>query len=213
MGIMSSPAIRLPANACRPPSALSPVRRILDDADGDIAAVVYSRDERPDVVLCDFADRLRNDGRRVCGLVQLRGRRPGDGYRTLMALNDRCTLDMACATCEGTSRLHIDAQQVDGMAVQLEVELARGTDIVVASRFGPLELAGRGFARTIRLASQTRTPLAIAVPASGFEQWTRASAGMAVRLDCRLDSVLAWWSSLTRTSGAAARPRICELVK
>ena len=44
------------------------------DAEGDIAALVYSSGDRPDLVLCDFARRLTDSGRRVCGLVQLRDR-------------------------------------------------------------------------------------------------------------------------------------------
>jgi nucleoside-triphosphatase THEP1 len=211
---MTSSAIRLRADACRPRSALPPVPPILDDADGDIAALVYSRDARPDVVLCDFATRLGHEGRRVCGLIQLRDRSQTSGDRTLMTLNDQRTLDVPLASSGvDAQRFHIDARWIDRMAIGLEGEIARGTDVIVASRFGPLELAGRGFARTIRLASQTRTPLVIAVPESGFEDWTRASAGMAVRLDCRLDSLLDWWSSLTQTSRRAAWPRVCELVK
>src|SRR6266478_1750763 len=45
------------------------------DADGDIAALVYSYRDRPDLVLRTFSERLAAAGRRLSGLVQLRDTR------------------------------------------------------------------------------------------------------------------------------------------
>ena len=78
------------------------------------------------------------------------------------------------------------------MAAQVRASIRDGVDAVIVNRFGPLEAAGGGFCDAIRVASETQTPLIIAVPAFEFERWTRRSNGMTVRLDCALDPVLEW---------------------
>ena len=67
----------------------------------------------------------------------------------------------------------------------------------------------------IRVASETRTPLIIAVPAFEFERWTRCSHGMTVRLDCALDPVLEWWQRVSARNPRmlASGLRACEHLK
>ena len=83
------------------------------------------------------------------------------------------------------------------------------------NRFGPLEAAGGGFCDAVRVASETQTPLIIAVPAFEFERWTRCSNGMTVRLDCALDSVLEWQHRVSARSPRmlASELRACERLK
>jgi hypothetical protein len=195
--------------------AASMIECILDDADGDIAALVYEADDRPDVVLCDFADHVRAEGRHVSGLVQFRDHDHSDTSRRLVVLDAWRRIDVRRSDrSKAARRIHIDGRGLDRIVRRVENEIERGTAVVVASRFGPLELAGGGFCQVIRRASQTRTPLVIAVPRNSFDCWTRFSGGMAVRLECRMDDVLGWWYGLTRPAGAAGRARsLCELVK
>jgi len=128
---------------------------VIADAEGDIAALVYSSGDRPDLVLCAFAEHLASAGKRLCGLVQFR-----DALR-------------------------------DGSP------------------------AGRGFRDAILAASETQTPLIIAVPEFEFERWTHFSRGMTVRLECTLDSVLGWWRRVSSTNPSDRLPRAqaCELFK
>ena len=81
--------------------------------------------------------------------------------------------------------------------------------------FGRLEAARGGSCDAIRVASETRTPLIIAVPAFDFERWTRCSHGMTVRLDCALDPVLEWWRRVSARNPRmlASELRACELLK
>jgi hypothetical protein len=46
-----------------------------------------------------------------------------------------------------------------------------------------------------------------------FACWTRFSGGMTVRLDCTLESVLAWWRRIAdpATQAVASAQRVCEL--
>ena len=180
------------------------------DAEGDIAALVYSSEDRPDLVLCDFARHLADNGRRVCGLVQLRDRAGGESQSRVMVLDSWQVVDVVPA---GGCRL--DPQWLDDMGARIKTLIVRGVDAVVVNRFGPLEAAGRGFSEAIAVASETKTPLIIAVPQFEFERWTRFSSGMTVKLDCKLDKVLDWWRRVS--SSAPPMPvvdaRACELFK
>jgi hypothetical protein len=117
------------------------------------------------------------------------------------------------AVREGQCRL--DAQWLDQMAEQTKTTIRRGVDAVIVNRFGPLEAAGRGFSEAIAVASETKTPLIIAVPAFEFERWTRFSSGMTVKLECDLHKVLDWWRRVSASSlpAFASDSRACELLK
>src|SRR5262249_42191375 len=104
------------------------------DAEGDIAALVYLRDDRPDLVLCDFARQLANRGRGVCGLVQLRDRASEESPSRVMVLDSWQVVDVVPA---GGCRL--DAQWLDQMGARIKTLIARGVDAVIVNRFGPLE--------------------------------------------------------------------------
>jgi hypothetical protein len=151
----------------------------------------------------------------VSGLVQFRDHDHSNTSRRLVLLNTWRMVDVRCSDRNEAARwLHIDGRGLDRIVRRIESEIERGTDAIVASRFGPLELAGRGFCQVVRRASQTRTPLVIAVPQNAFDAWTRFSGGMAVRLGCAMNDLLAWWQGLTRSSEVAGRTRrMCELVK
>jgi len=184
------------------------------DADADIAALVYASGDRPDLVLCAFARHLADTGRRPCGLVQLRDRSEDDVSRKVMVLEDWQVVDAVCKQ-DGANGDHcsLDSHWLDQMGAQTAIAIRRGADAVIVNRFGPLEASGRGFRDAIRAASETKTPLVIAVPQFEFVRWTRFSSGMTVRLDCTVESVLTWWRRVTRSGprAGASEQRVCEL--
>jgi hypothetical protein len=115
----------------------------------------------------------------------------------------------------GNSRCRFDGDWLDRMGGRVNASIRRGVDAVIVNRFGPLEAAGRGFRDAIITASETETPLIIAVPEFEFARWTRFSNGMTIRLDCTLEPVLGWWNRLSSRSPSGRRldPRACELCK
>ncbi|HEX4553870.1 MAG TPA: DUF2478 domain-containing protein [Xanthobacteraceae bacterium] len=188
----------------------------ITDAGGEIAALVYTARDRPDLVLCDCAKHLVESGRRVCGLIQLRDRPPGDARRKLMDLDSWRIVDVARGDdAAGNVRCSVDGDWLYRMARRAEASIRVGVDAVIVNRFGPLELAGRGFRNAIVAASETETPLLIAVPEFEFEHWTRFSNGMTTRLDCALDPVLEWWHRVASPGATKPKrdPRACELFK
>ena len=186
------------------------------NAGGDIAALVYTGRDRPVLVLCDFAKHLVESGQRVCGLIQLGDRPPGDARRKLMVLDSWRIVDVARGDdATGGVRCSLDGEWLHRMARRAEASIRVGVDVVIVNRFGPLELAGRGFRDAIVAASETETPLVIAVPEFAFERWTRFSNGMTIRLDCALDPVLEWWHRVSSRGATEPkrRPRACEPFK
>jgi hypothetical protein len=115
----------------------------------------------------------------------------------------------------GDGNCRLDAHWLNQMGTRAEASIRRGVDTVIVNRFGPLEANGRGFSNAIVVASETKTPLIIAVPEFEFERWTRFSRGMTVRLDCKLDKVLDWWTRVASSSpsGVALDARTCEVFK
>jgi len=187
-------------------------REAIADADGDIAALVYTSGDRPDFVLSDFARHLAATGRRASGLVQFRDRPLEKSARRLLLAESRQLVEV---TRRHDGPCSLDADWLDRMGGEAKASIRRGVDAVIVNRFGPLEAAGRGFRDAILAAWETETPLVVAVPVFEFERWTRFSDGMTVRLDCTLDSVMGWWRGVS-TPGAralAAEHRACALFK
>lgn len=193
--------------------SLVTVPGVIGDTDGEIAALVYANHDRPDLVLYDFARDLIAGSRRVSGVIQFRDCQAGATRRSVMVLDGwrRVEIDRN-AVGEDCNRCHIDSHWVDRMGSEIQTSIRRGIDAVVVNRFGPLEAAGRGFCDAIRVASETETPLIIAVPDFEFARWTRFSNGMTVRLDCRAKQVREWWQRVSTRSplDRAPRARVCE---
>jgi hypothetical protein len=195
---------------------MSTQQGMITDADGDIAALVYATGDRPDLVLLDFARHASDSGRRICGLIQFRDRPSDDTRRRVMVLDAWTEVDVSHETsAAGGGHCHVDEGWMERMAAQVRASIRDGVDAVIVNRFGPLEATGGGFCDAIRVASETQTPLIIAVPAFEFERWTRCSNGMTVRLDCALDPVLEWWHRVSARNPRmlASELRACELLK
>jgi nucleoside-triphosphatase THEP1 len=208
----------MPKTSMLKPSIKPSAPGMIADAEGDIAALVYATSDRPDLVLRDFAKRLAGDGHRVCGLIQLRGRSIDATHGRVMVLDGREMQVVEVARKDdivGDSRCRLDGDWLDRMGSQVKAAVRRGVDAVIVNRFGPLEVAGRGFRDAIVAASETETPLIIAVPEFEFERWTRFSNGMTIRLDCRLEPLLEWWQVVSSRGSQMpdGEPRACELLK
>ncbi len=189
---------------------------VIADAEGDIAALVYTSGDRPDLVLCAFAEHLAAAGKRLCGLVQFRdGLRDGSPGRVMVLDSWQIVEVGGKHDSPANNHCRLDAGWLDRMGTQAKVSIEQGVDTVIVNRFGPLEAAGRGFRDAILAASETQTPLIIAVPEFEFERWTQFSRGMTVRLECTLDSVLGWWCrvSSAKPSDRSPHPQACELFK
>jgi len=185
------------------------------DADGDIAALVYSYRDRPDLVLRTFSERLAAAGRRLSGLVQLRDTRHVGQCGRVLRLDTWEIAEVGNNLDRTPNGCRLDQCWLDEMGRNAQASIQHGVDAVIVNRFGPLEAAGRGFCHAIFAASATETPLIVAVPEFEFERWTRFSNGMTVRLDCTPEDLSRWWGNVCGSGRTKLLPasRACESYK
>jgi hypothetical protein len=137
----------------------------IKDADGEIAALVYSAADRPDLVLAEFATHTARSGKRIAGLIQFR-EHPVDGSsRKFLVLQSGQMIDIAHHRDTVKKHLcHVDEYWLTNMVDNVCTLITDGIDAVIVNRFGRLEEEGRGFCDAITVASEAGTPLVIAVP-------------------------------------------------
>src|SRR5262245_20496410 len=105
-------------------------RETISDADGDIAALVYGSQDRPDLVLGAFARHLADDGRRLCGLIQFRDR-PRDGpLCRLMVLENRQMVGFA-RQHRTADDCRLDPRWLDQVGTQVKTSIRRGVDAAI----------------------------------------------------------------------------------
>jgi hypothetical protein len=98
---------------------------VIADADG-IAALVYSAGDRPDLVLCAFADHLAAAGKRLCGLVQFRdGVRDGSPGRVMVLDSWQIVEVGGKRDAAANSPCRLDARWLDQMGTQAKASIIR----------------------------------------------------------------------------------------
>jgi hypothetical protein len=158
------------------------------DSECDIAAIVYRSGEDPDSVLADFFGFLSEQGHEAVGVVQRRtGSRPD---RLLFQIH-------AAGTVGWESEIASDTGFAQLASKLLQLIHSR-PEIVILNRFGSFELRGGGLATVLGEVMKLGIPAVIAVPEVLFPKWLNHTGGLAVRVDCRLSSLVSWWNELDR---------------
>ena len=183
------------------------------DAQCDIAALVYGPGKRPDDLLGEFASDLLAEGFDVVGVLQTRNPSSA-GWQTpdLVFLPDghRLSLASPAGDADALARACLDAlAEADAW---LRQALRRRPDVLVLNRFGSSERSGAGLIGAVAQALALEVPVLLAVPQALFGDWLEFSQGLTVKLECRRESLDAWWISLGWPSSAPRR-RFCETFK
>jgi len=134
------------------------------DAQCDLAALVYERDQDPDEVLRDFSSDLNARGYRAVGLVQT-GHHCLDAPRLsamLVHTGEELQLLQNLGTCATGCRL--DVGQLMDAGAQIASAIDRGADLVIVNRFGRQECEGKGLSYLVDRALSADIPVVIAVP-------------------------------------------------
>jgi hypothetical protein len=175
--------------------------RVPFDAQCDLAAVVYGRDDDPDRLFIDFADDLSRSGLRPAGLIQVgrtcRSQNPSLG---VVVLPGGDVVPLARDLPARATGCGLDASRLAGVATRVASAIADGSDLVIISRFGRMETEGGGLAGLITRAIDSDIPVLIAVPEHRFAALVRFTGGMNVRLTCRRDALDRWWHSVAGSS-------------
>jgi hypothetical protein len=186
------------------------------DAQCDLAALVYEKDQDPDQILRQFASDLNARGYRAVGLVQL-GHHCLDAPKLaamLVHTGEELQLFQHLGSCATGCRL--DVGQLLDAGAQVARAIDQGADLVIVNRFGRQEREGKGLSYLVERALSADIPVVIAVPSHRFADWIRFADGMSVKLRCDRCSLEAWWQAVSaRNVGTIGRHHqtICEVFK
>ncbi|MFG1359130.1 DUF2478 domain-containing protein [Xanthobacter pseudotagetidis] len=178
----------------------------LFDAESDVAALVYGRDEAPDAILTAFARDLGARGVDAVGVVQ--GRRTARGRASgLMLIPEGRELEVTDCGARHAPDWRDTLGRIEGSLLEAA---HRRPDLLILNRFGAAERAGGGLIAVICAAVERDVPVLLPVPAAHFPDWLRFTEGLCVRLACSRASLDAWWSGLRPPSARAPSRRFCE---
>ena len=186
------------------------------DAQCDLAALVYAKDQDPDEILRDFASDLKADGYRAVGLVQT-GHHCLDAPKLsamLVHTGEELQLFQNLGTCSAGCRL--DVGQLLDAGAQVATAIDQGADLVIVNRFGRQECEGKGLSYLVERALSADIPVVIAVPSHRFADWIRFADGMSVKLRCNRRALDAWWRAVSARNASTIRlehQTVCEMFK
>jgi Protein of unknown function (DUF2478) len=185
------------------------------DAQCDLAALVYEKDQDPDQILREFAADLNASGHRAVGIVQL-GHHCADASLSAMLVHtgEHLQLFQDLGTCSVGCRL--DVGQLLDAGQQIAQAIEQGADVLIVNRFGRQEREGKGLAYLVERALSADIPVVIAVPGHRFSDWIKFADGKSVKLRCDREALDAWWhiiSSRNTDFAGTARATVCEAFK
>src|SRR3984885_5028633 len=122
------------------------------DSQGDLAALVYERDQDPDQVLREFATDLKARGYRAVGLVQTGHHCTDTPQLSAMLVHsgEELQLFQNLGTCSTGCRL--DVGRLLDAGAQVANAIDQGADLVIVNRFGRQECEGKGLSHLIERA-------------------------------------------------------------
>ena len=176
------------------------------DAQCELAALVYERDQDPDAVLRDFAADLNARGYRAVGMVQ--AGQCADASLSAVLLPSGEVLALSQNVRSPESGCKLDLGRLHDAAARVTIAMDAGADVVIVNRFGKRERSGKGLADVIRRASDANIPVVIAVSREHFADWVKFADGMSVKLACDRTALDQWWHNVSmRGSGRMRQDR------
>jgi len=186
------------------------------DAQCDVAALVYDRDQCPDEVLLNFVAELQRRGRRPVGLVQLGHHDAGTVAMPARMVHSGRQFNLFQDAERYRAGRRLDLERLVQVRREMMAEIDRGADLLVVNRFGRQEREGRGLAQLIEHALRADVPVIVPVPAFYFNDWIAYVAGMCVKLPCDAEALDQWWKGLAARGGPPPRHlqhNVCEALK
>ena len=185
------------------------------DAQSDLAALVYEKDQDPDRLLREFASDLTLRGHRAVGLVQT-GHHCLDAPKLsamLVHTGEELQLFQDLGACATGCRL--DAGKLLDAGAHVAGAIDEGADLVIVNRFGRQESEGKGLLYLVERALSANIPVVIAVPSHRLADWIKFADSMSVKLNCDRNALDAWWSAVSaRNAGMIGSDHhtVCEVL-
>lgn len=184
------------------------------DAQCDLAALVYGRDEQPDALLNQFVADLAGRGARIVGLIQ-GGHRNHAPQLSAMLVHSGEDVELFQDLGSYAEGCRLDIGALTRAGQEIATALDGGADLLVINRFGKQEREGKGLLYLIDRALSADVPVLVAVPDHCFATWVRFAEGMSVKIPPTRLGLESWWRSVCRTPGlpALSHSTMCEVVK
>jgi hypothetical protein len=164
------------------------------DTRGDLAALVYEKDQDPDAILRDFASDLKARGLRAVGMVQ--AGQCADSSLSAVLLDSGETLLLADDSDPAAS-CRLDVARLQHAGDRVAAALDAGADLLVINRFGKRERNGHGLIYLIARALDAGTPVVIAVSSDRLPDWIKFAGDMTVKLACDRHTLDSWWRDVS----------------
>lgn len=163
-----------------------------------VAAIVHTDDDSADGLLVDFARDLLERGWRVQGVVQtdagcLDGCAP---EMILTDLDDGNRFVISQYLGSGSDSCSVDPAGIAAASVALRRGLAERADLVIANRFGKLEMAGGGFTAEMLQLMASGVPFLTVVAHRFLDDWRHFTGNAATELPPQREAVEAWFAGL-----------------
>jgi nucleoside-triphosphatase THEP1 len=172
----------------------------LTDNPLNIAAVIYGPEDDVDSLLASFAQKLRNDGRRLGGVVQ-RNWRNDCGSAKLMEVIDLRT-ERKIPICQNlgpnATSCKLDEAGLADAAQAIHDALTGDVELVIINKFGKREAQGRGLRAEIAEAIVAGVPLLTAVSEKTYAAWRSFTGDFGTTLLCDDATLHDWWQNIAR---------------
>jgi len=161
-----------------------------------IAAIIRSEHGVADNLLAEFAFGLRRDGWRVQGLVQQERGGHGKAATVLVDLESEKCYPLFQNLGSGSDSCSLDHTSVAAASIALREALLQRPDLVVANRFGALEVNGKGLMTEILALISNGIPLITVVPSEYLMVWRSFSGNAGVELPPEMEALQNWFASI-----------------
>ena len=146
----------------------------MDQSKQIVAVVRGAPNAEVQAILRSLADRWRGE-LRLAGVVAedhgLPDRFCQAGYLRSLATGARFSIFQDLGP--GVAACHLDGAGAEAAASAVERDIARGCDLVVLSKFGKLEIDGKGLTSAFRAAISAGVPMLTSVSPAHDEDWRR----------------------------------------
>jgi len=171
-----------------------------------LAAIVFDRDQDPDAPLAAFLAGEAARGHTIAGWLQQR--EPVENCAcadySLISLTTGERLTVMQDLGREATGCRLDPGAIAVAARELGTALARRPALLVANRFGKLEVEGGGMVAEIGEAVAEGAALIVCVPLRFLGAWNAFAAGLDAQLPPRREAIEAWWASVAPRRASAA---------
>lgn len=165
-----------------------------------IAAVVPVDPLDCDEIVSGFAIAQINLGRRIRGLVQEIGGKPGAKQVTLVDLDSGSLYPITQNLGKHSTSCRLKPEGIADATIVMRRIALRGAELAIFNRYSALEARGGGFAAEMLDLMERQIPVLTIVPQRHLETWRQFTGGLATELPPSRLALDNWFSGIRRAN-------------